>query len=213
MPQMKNLFKLLSFILILSCCNFLSAQESNDIPETIPENFKKRSPIYDYSEKQLNNVDTIPDFTSNSQKLKVTGTIYESDGITPAKNVLLFIHHTDENGNFELKRQNKKRYVHHRGWVKTDADGKYTFYTFVPGKYVYGNELTQILPIVKEPNKPEYKIETFLFDNDPLLTGKCRKKVEETNPKRILTLKLNKEEGLFEAKRDIVLGKEATVSY
>lgn len=210
---MKNLITLFSFVLILSCFNFLSAQDSTDLSKDIPKNYKKRSPIYDYSEKQLNNVDTIPDFATNSQKLKVTGTIYENDGITPAKNVMLFIHHTDENGDFELKRQNKKRYVHHRGWVKTDSDGKYTFYTFVPGKYLYGNELTQILPIIKEPNKPEYKIETFLFDNDPLLTGKCRQKVEETNPKRILTLKLNKEEGLFEAKRDIVLGREETESY
>jgi len=204
---MKNLITLLSLACLFISFNFLQAQEANDLTE----NFKKRSPIYDYSERQLNNVDTIPDFASKSQKLKITGTIYENDGVTPAKNVMLFIHHTDESGNFELKRQNKKRYVHHRGWVKTDADGKYTFYTFVPGKYILGNELTQILPIIKEPNKPEYKIETFLFDNDPLLTGKCRTKVEQTNPNRIL--KLNKKEGLLEAKRDIVLGKEETSEY
>ena len=200
---MKKLITLLTF----AAFSLLQAQETANLPE----NFKKRSPIYDYSEKKLNNVDTIPDFEAKSQKLKITGTIYESDGITPAKNVLLFIHHTDENGNFELKRQNKKRYVHHRGWVKTDADGKYTFYTFVPGNYMYSNELKQILPIVKEPNKPEYKIETFLFDDDPLLTGKCRTKVEETNPNRIL--KLNKKEGLFEATRDIVLGQEGEPSF
>jgi protocatechuate 3,4-dioxygenase beta subunit len=199
--------KHLTTLFILIGFGFLQAQDTANLPD----NFRKRSPIYDYSEKKLNNVDTIPDFEAKSQKLKITGTIYESDGVTPAKNVLLFIHHTDENGDFELKRQNKKRYVHHRGWVKTDADGKYTFYTFVPGKYIYGNELKQILPIVKEPNKPEYKIETFLFDDDPLLTGKCRTKVEETNPNRIL--KLNKKEGLFEATRDIVLGKEETEAY
>ncbi|WJJ95410.1 hypothetical protein [Algibacter luteus] len=200
---MKKLITLLTF----AAFSLLQAQETANLPE----NFKKRSPIYDYSEKKLNNVDTIPDFEAKSQKLKITGTIYESDGVTPAKNVLLFIHHTDENGNFELKRQNKKRYVHHRGWVKTDADGKYTFYTFIPGNYIYSNELKQILPIVKEPNKPEYKIETFLFDDDPLLTGKCRTKVEETNPNRIL--KLNKKEGLFEATRDIVLGQEGEPSF
>ena len=204
---MKNLTTLLSLVCLIISFNILQAQETSEIPE----NFKKRSPIYDYSEKKLNNIDTIPDFASKSQKLKITGTIYENDGKTPAKNVMLFIHHTDENGNFELKRQNKKRYVHHRGWVKTDADGKYTFYTFVPGKYMYSYELKQILPIVKEPNKPEYKIETFLFDDDPQLTGKCRTKVEKTNPNRIL--KLDKKEGLFIAKRDIILGQEETASY
>lgn len=201
---MKYLIILLSFFCVI---NMLQAQETS----IASKDFKKRSPIYDYSEKQLNNVDTIPDFSSKSKKLKISGTIYENDGVTPAKNVMLFIHQTDENGNFELKRQNKKRYVHHRGWIKTDADGKYTFYTFVPGKYISGNELIQILPIIKEPNKPEYKIETFLFDNDPLLTGKCRKKVDASNPNRILTL--NKKEGLFEAKRDIILGKEETQTY
>lgn len=204
---MKNLIILISSACIFLSINILQAQETAEIPT----DYKKRSPIYDYSETKLNNVDTIPDFASISQKLKITGTIYESDGKTPAKNVMLFIHQTDENGNFELKRQNKKRYVHHRGWIKTDADGKYTFYTFVPGKYLYTNELKQILPIVKEPNKPEYKIDTFLFDDDPKLTGKCRTKVENTNPNRIL--KLDKKEGLFIAKRDIILGKEETESY
>ncbi|WP_298555711.1 hypothetical protein [uncultured Algibacter sp.] len=204
---MKKLIALLSFTFLFNCFNALQAQETSEIPE----NYKKRSPIYDYSERQLNNVDTIPDFASKSQKLKITGTIYESDGKTPAKNVLLFIHHTDENGDFKLKRQNKKRYVHHRGWIKTNADGKYTFYTFVPGTYIYGNELKQILPIIKVPGKPETKIETFLFNDDPLLTGKCRTKVEKTNPNRIL--KLDKKEGLFVAIRDIILEKEATTEY
>ena len=206
---MKNLLTLLSLLLIVSVLTPANAQEADNTSSDIPQNYKKRSPIYDYSEKQLNSVDTIPDFASRTNKLKITGTIYENDGKTPAKNVLLFIHQADEDGNFELKRHNKKRYVKHRGWVRTDANGRYTFYTFVPGKYMFGNELTQILPIVKEPNKPEYKIESFVFDNDPLLTKSCRSKIMETNPNRIL--KLDKKEGLFVATRDIVLGKELEI--
>ena len=204
---MKQLIKILSLSFFFINLFALQAQEVTELPS----DYRKRSPIYDFSEKKLNNVDTIPDFASKKQKLKITGTIYENDGITPAKNVMLFIHQTDENGEFELKRQNKKRYVHHRGWIKTDADGKYTFYTFVPGEFIYGGDLKQILPIIKEPNKPEYKIETFLFDDDPKLAGKCRLKVEDTNPNRIL--RLNKKEGLFEAKRDIILGAEETEFY
>lgn len=192
-------------------CHFstINAQESGSILNEKPENFKKRSPIYDYSEKQLNSVDTIPDFAARKNKIKITGTIYENDGVTPAQNVLLFIEQADVNGNFELKRYNKKRYVKHRGWIRTNNEGRYTFYTFVPGNYMLGNELAQIHPILKEPNKPEYKIESFVFDNDPLLKGSCRTKIEETNPNRIL--KLDKKEGLFVASRDIVLGKELEV--
>ncbi|MFD1613688.1 dioxygenase family protein [Gelatiniphilus marinus] len=208
---MKNLLTLLSLLIIVSFSTPVNAQETNETSSDIPQNYKKRSPIYDYTEKQLNSVDTIPDFAARSNKLKITGTIYENDGVTPAKNVLLFIHQADEDGNFKLKRHNKKRYVKHRGWIRTDANGRYTFYTFVPGKYIYGNELAQILPIVKEPNKPEYKIESFIFDNDPLLTKSCRLKIEQTNPGRII--KLDKKEGLFVANRDIVLGKEAIAEY
>ncbi|WP_255449841.1 hypothetical protein [Seonamhaeicola sediminis] len=204
--KFKYIIVIISVILILANCYVVTAQEPTDVLKDIPENYKKRSPIYDFSEKNLNSIDTIPDFSSKKNKLKITGTIYESDGVTPAKNILLFVHQTDENGNFELKRHNKKRYVHHRGWVRTDENGKYTLYTFVPGSFIYGKELKQIYPIVKEPNKPEYKIETFLFDDDPLLTGKCRAKVEDTDPQRIL--KLDKKEGLWVATRDIVLGKE-----
>ncbi|APY12330.1 hypothetical protein BWZ22_14345 [Seonamhaeicola sp. S2-3] len=203
---MKYLIKSLGLFVFMASCFTVVAQETSDILSDIPQDYKKRSPIYDFSEKKLNSVDTIPDFVSKKNKLKITGTIYESDGVTPAKNVLLFVHQPDEDGNFELKRENKKRYVYHRGWVRTDENGKYTLYTFVPGSYIYGKELKQIYPIVKEPNKPEYKIETFLFDNDPLLTDKCRTKVEEVDPQRIL--KLDKKEGLWVATRDIILGKE-----
>ena len=202
---MKYLIAIVSAILILANCLTINAQEDSALNEA-PQNYKKRSPIYDYSEKNLNNTDTIPGFTAQKNKLKITGTIYESDGVTPAKNVLLFVNQMDENGNFELRRHNKKRYVHHRGWVRTDEDGKYTLYTFVPGSYIHGKELKQIYPVVKEPNKPEYKIETFLFDDDPQLTEKCRTKVEQTDPQRIL--KLDKKEGLWVATRDIILGKE-----
>ncbi|WP_303317597.1 hypothetical protein Q4Q34_16910 [Flavivirga abyssicola] len=208
---MKNLMSLFCLVCFICFSSTITAQESASISEEKPVDFKKRSPIYDYSEKQLNNVDTIPDYASKKNKLKITGTIYESDGVTPAKNVLLFIHQADENGNFELKRHNKKRYVRHRGWIRTDADGHYTFYTFVPGKYIYGNELKQILPIVKEPGKPEYKIATYLFDDDPLLNDKRSKVKRADVGNRIL--KLDKKEGLYVAKRDIILGKEVIDSY
>lgn len=210
---MKKSTFLFSLLIILCVFNTLNSQETAAVTNDIPQNFKKRSPVYDYTEKDLNNVDTIPDFVSKTNKLKIMGTIFESDGVTPAKNVILFIHQTDENGNFELKRENKKRYVHHRGWIKTNADGKYTFYTFVPGSYFNGKDIKQILPIIKAPGQEEKKIESYVFNDDPSLKASCREDIESTNPNRILNLTFNKEEGLFIAKRDIVLGKEETASY
>lgn len=104
-----------------------------------------------------------------------------------------------------MKIDNNKRYVHNRSWIKTDADGKYTFYTFVPGKYYRSGEFKAIHPIIKEPGKPEYNMYSFLFDDDPALTKSCRKKLERKGIDAIL--KLDKKEGVFIAQKDIVLGE------
>jgi protocatechuate 3,4-dioxygenase beta subunit len=163
--------------------------------------------FYDYTEQELSSTDTIPGFESKSNKLKISGTIYESDGITPAKDVILYIEQADENGDFELRKENDVRYVHNRGWVKTDANGHYTFYTYVPGNDRRYNQMQQLFPIIKEPSKQEYEIGTFLFDEDPLLTKLCRKRMaKKGDPTRIL--KLKKIDGLFVTQKDIILPNE-----
>ena len=155
-------------------------------------------------ELQLTNTDTIPDFETKAEKLKISGTIYESDGVTPAKDVILYIEQADDNGNFELRKQNDEKYVYHHGLVKTDADGKYTFYTFIPGNDRRYNQLQQLFPTVMAPDKPQQILPSFLFDSDPMLTKKCRKRMaKKDDVSRIL--KPVKQNGLLVVQKDIVL--------
>tara|TARA_R110002049_G_scaffold307794_4_gene509524 strand:+ start:774 stop:1397 length:624 start_codon:yes stop_codon:yes gene_type:complete len=202
---MKNLLILCCLTYIFSFSNALYAQDYASA-ETMPINYKKRSPIYDYSEKQLNNTDTIPDFDTKESKLKITGTIYLADGVTAAKDIILYVNQPDENGNYELKKDAyRKRYVQHRGWIKTDADGRYTFYTFMPGKFLSSKELKQIHRVIKEPGKPEYKISSFFFDDDPLLPELSlafRAKTAQS------MLKLEKEGDMYVATKDIILKED-----
>ena len=111
--------KTLLILFCLSCFvisnNNTMAQESAEASSEIPFNYKKRNSNYDYSENQLNDFDTIPDYDSKLNKLKISGTIYHSDGKTPAKDVILFIHQPNEDGDYILKKdKNRKRYIHHR---------------------------------------------------------------------------------------------------
>lgn len=171
--------------------------------------YAQESPIYDRAEDQLTNTDTIPDFRSKINKLKLTGVIYQSDGVTPAKDVILFIEQPDENGDFDLRNTGDQRYVFHRSWVKTDADGRYTFYTFVPGNDRRYNQMQQIFPIIKEASKPEVQLESLLFDEDPMLTKRCRKQLANNgNTARILVT--NKQDGILVATKDIVLPADHT---
>ena len=74
---MKNKMTLICFLCVVSCYNLLNAQKN-----------EKTSAIYDYTERTLNNTDTIPDFDSKVNKLKITGTIYKKDGKTPAQDII-----------------------------------------------------------------------------------------------------------------------------
>ncbi|OEK08440.1 hypothetical protein A8C32_03045 [Flavivirga aquatica] len=207
---MKKLVILFCLFFIISL-NYtpLFAQESAELTDDIPTNYKKRNPIYDYSEYQLNNTDTIPDFEEKVEKIKISGTIFKSDGVTPASNVILYINQPDENGNYKLKRKNRKRYIYHRGWIKTNLDGKYTFYTFVPGKFIRGKDLKHIHAAIKEPGKPEYDINGFLFDDDPVLTEACRLRLKKEGINNIL--KPVKKDNIYIATRDIILDKKALI--
>ena len=204
---MNKLITLLCVFYLVSFSNLISAQDYASNQKTLPSNYKERSAVFDYAEKTLNNVDTIPDFNIKPNKIKITGTIYLADGVTPAKDVILYVNQPDEDGNYELKKDEySKRYVHHRGWVKTGADGRYTLYTFVPGKFLRSKELKQIHRIVKEPGKPEYAISSFFFNDDPLipsLTLACRAKAVQS------MLRLDDEEdGMYVATKDIKLNKD-----
>ncbi len=188
---MKNLVITVCLICFYSAINPLSAQDS---------------PIYDRATDQLNHTDTIPDFRSKTNKLKLTGVVYQSDGITPAKDVIVYIEQPNEDGDFDLRRSGDERYVFHRSWVKTDANGSYTFYTFIPGGDRRYNQMQQIFPIIKEDSKPEMHLESLLFNDDPLLTKRCRKQLaRKGNEGRILIT--NKEDGILVAKKDIVLSE------
>ncbi|MEM5567133.1 hypothetical protein WNY78_18595 [Psychroserpens sp. AS72] len=208
---MKKLIALYAFFCLFGLQQTVIAQETSDISEAQKENYLERHPIYDYNAQQLSATDSIPDFETKQQPLKITGTIYKSDGVTPAEGIILYIEQADEDGDFDLRKNNDKRYAHHRGWIKTDANGRYTFYTFVPGNDRRYNQLSQLFPAIKEPSKPAYDIASFYFDSDPMLTKLCRKKIaKKGDPTRIL--KPTKQDNMLVVEKNIVLTSNTVAS-
>ena len=181
---MKFFLKCLSILSVISFFSFVSAQNLN---------YLDRNPIYDYSEINLNHTDTVPGFNIAINKLKIKGTVYENDGTTPAKNIIIYIEQADEKGNYAIETYKGKRFMKHRAWIKTDNDGNYTFFTFIPGAAIdpitfpKRRGLKKIYPVVKETNKPEYNLDALLFNDDPKLTKTCRKKLKRKGIDCILT--------------------------
>lgn len=163
--------------------------------------------LFEYGNKKLTPMDTLPDFNQTEPKLRLTGTIFEIDGKTPAKNIILYIYQTDRNGIYATHGNEKgwaKRHGYIRGWIKTDKTGKYTFYTFRPSAYPNGIEPEHIHITIKEPNKNEYYIDEFTFNDDPMLTQKERTELENRGGSGIIKPTIM--DNMLTAKRDIILG-------
>lgn len=163
--------------------------------------------VLEYGSRTLTNTDTLPQYLRTEPKLKISGTVYKKDGQTPAKNVILYIYHTNREGIYEKKGDEEgwaRRHGYIRGWVKTGEDGKYTFYTFRPASYPNRRAPEHIHITVKEPDKNEYYIDDFMFNDDPLLTNSVKQQRKNRGGSGIVSLESTSR--YFTIKRDIVLG-------
>jgi len=99
-----------------------------------------------------------------------------------------------------------KRHGHLRGWMKTNERGQYKFHTIRPAAYPNRRDPQHIHPTIKEPDKNEYYIDEYRFDDDPLLTKEQRAREEKRGVSGIIKLARNSK-GIWVGQRDIVLGK------
>lgn len=162
----------------------------------------------EYGEAKLSNTDTLPGFHNEGPQIKLTGTIYKQDGKTPANDVILYIYHTNAEGVYPKKGGEKgwgKRHGYMRGWIKTNNDGRYTFYTTRPASYPNTTVSQHIHATIKEPGLTPYYIDEFLFTDDPNLEQKEINQQSGRGGSGVV--KPVKREDLMIVNRDIVLGK------
>lgn len=155
---------------------------------------------------QLNNTDTLPDFNDPGPKVEISGVIYQADGKTPAPGVVLYVYHTDQKGVYPTRGDEKgwaKRHGFIRGWIKTDKDGFYKFYTLVPASYPNSRNPKHIHSTIKEPDLNEYWIDEYLFEGDPYLEEE-----KSNRPPRGGNgiIKPVMKDGMLRATRNIILG-------
>ncbi|GGD40251.1 dioxygenase family protein [Muriicola marianensis] len=204
----RNLFYLVVFIFSINLLSCQRSQGQND-PRLVGGPCEGCEGVFEYGDRVLSPVDTLPDFHSGAQKIKVTGTIFKPDGKTPAPGVVLYVYHTDQKGLYTPKEGASgwgRRHGYNRGWVKTDQEGRYAFYTIKPGVYPDRTEPAHIHPTILEPDGRYYWLGSYFFEGDSLLTEK------ETKPSAPRggsdgILRLRKEGNIWVGERNFVLGK------
>ena len=164
--------------------------------------------IYEGMPQSLGTQTAIASASEPGERMEISGNIYQLDGKTPAPNVILYVYHTDAKGYYSPAPDATglaRRHGHLRGWVKTNESGEYKFTTIKPAPYPSRDNPAHIHPIVKEPDKNEYYIDEYLFDDDPLLTQEKRAKLENRGGSGIVHL-VKSGDGVWTGKRNIILG-------
>ncbi|MBK5277277.1 MAG: intradiol ring-cleavage dioxygenase [Bacteroidia bacterium] len=138
--------------------------------------------------------------------LEIIGTVYMLDGKTPAKDIVLYVYHTDAKGLYSgaQGQVNGTRHGHLRGWVKTNELGQFKIKSIRPAPYPNGNIPAHLHLLVKEPNKTLYYIDEVWFEDDPLVTTEMKRKAEKRGGN--LTIPLTKEGNGWRGILKITLG-------
>jgi protocatechuate 3,4-dioxygenase beta subunit len=142
--------------------------------------------------------------------LTITGRALDADE-RPRAGVIVYAYQTDRQGLYPPAEPPRGAYSNHHGrlraWVRTDADGRYTFHTIRPGSY--GGNPEHIHMHVIESGCATYQIDDVVFGGEPNLerllaipTDKERKPAGGSG-----VVVLSGSESGWEGTRDIHLGR------
>ena len=122
--------------------------------------------------------------SKTGERLIISGTVYLPDGKTPAKDIIIYVYHTNIKGVYPKKGNEKGNGQYHgylRGWMKTDSNGKYEFESIRPAPYdSHGGEPAHIHYNIQGPDFPEYWLTALWFSDDSRVTDEYLKSVKRS---------------------------------
>ena len=145
----------------------------------------------------------ITDDREPGEPMIVSGTIYSPDGRTPLEGITLYVYQTDATGRYSTSGgDNRNTRIH--GQMKTNNQGRYEFRTIRPASYPGTKNPAHIHAYVSGPGYPEYWIDEYHFDDDPLVTNEMRQRASNLTGTFSPIIKTTKgSDGILRATRDI----------
>ena len=116
---------------------------------------------------------TIADVAEPGERMVMSGTIFRSDGKTPAEGIVLYVYHTDNTGYYS--KDDDPYNPRLRGWMKTGPDGKYEFDTIRPAPYPHRTTPAHVHAQIYSESIPEYGIDEYWFEGDRFINAEQKK--------------------------------------
>lgn len=109
------------------------------------------------------------------ERMIISGTIFAVDGKTPAPNILIYLYHTDVYGIYG--RAGEHRHGKHRGWMLTDAQGRYEFSSVRPASYPNSAVPQHVHMTLTGKDRREDWIDSIWFADDKFVTQVTRREI------------------------------------
>lgn len=141
------------------------------------------------------------------ERMWLSGTIFQSDGKTPAPDVIIYAHHTNADGlyaNGTNENEWSRRHGRLRGWVKTGADGRYAFDTIKPAPYPDRTLPAHVHLYIGEPGRRPYYVDDAVFAGEFLVNADYSAQQELRGGSGIVPATKDAQ-GVWQVRRDIIL--------
>ncbi|WP_291839079.1 hypothetical protein [Brevundimonas sp.] len=141
------------------------------------------------------------------ERMRLTGRVLAADGAAPVEGVVIYAHHTNAAGlyaNGTTETTWSRRHGRLRGWVRSDAQGRYAFDTIKPAPYPDMTMPAHVHLFLREPGRRPYYIDDVVFDGEFGVDAAYRARQEGRGGSGIVRLDRTPD-GTWTAVRDIRL--------
>lgn len=146
-------------------------------------------------------------FGESGVPMRISGRVLDGSGRARA-GVVIYAYQTDRTGIYPRPAQrlgfDAMRHGRLRGWVRSDAQGRYAIDTIRPGSYPGEDVAEHVHMHVLEPGCFTYYIDDLMFLDDPKLSAEERQQAHGTGGNGFLRPVMA--DGRWQVERDIVLG-------
>lgn len=139
------------------------------------------------------------------ERMIISGTVFQPDGRTPAPNTLIYFYHTDIHGYYG--RNGEPKHGRYRGWMLTDAQGRYEFSSIRPASYPGTTIAAHVHMTVTTLDQPEDWIDSILFEGDRFIDPRERASSGKKGGFNPIVKLATGTDGIGRATRDIRLWK------
>jgi protocatechuate 3,4-dioxygenase beta subunit len=140
------------------------------------------------------------------ERLIVAGQVFGPDGKTPLADASVYVYHTDAKGLYTPE-TNDNRNPRLRGYMRTDAQGRYEFSTIKPAPYPNNRIPAHIHYVVNAPGHQERVFE-IVFDGDPNIDERMRADAAKEGSAFSIRALTRDQQGVWRCAQDVKMRKQ-----